>query len=212
MLWCLSSNLQPSNFDQLEQHTRMATMQNKPSQNSEGSGASQSLNLFPAKEEPPSPFLTMLRSAPPDYLTQHEEPVDYPPAFPIYYFFYGTLNDPTQLQRILDLPEEPYLREAEVFGYKVAKWGDYPALINGRQGNIVTGSAYLVQSQEEAQKLSWYETDAYEVADCWVYFKDKKEPTEAGGKVFMYAGDAQALLEQRFDRKLWSRQIGGKLR
>ena len=54
-------------------------------------------------------------------------------------------------------------------------------------------------------------TDAYEVADCWVYFKDEKEPKETGGKVFMYAGDAQALLEQQFDHKLWSRQIGGKL-
>lgn len=153
----------------------------------------------------------LFQSAPPDYLAQRDEPVDVLPAFPVYYFFYGTLTAPAQVKRILDLPEEPHLRESEVFGYAVAKWGDYPALINGEQGDVVTGSAYLVRSEEEAQKLLYYETNAYEVTDCWVYFKDEKEPSEAGGKVFVYAGDAQALLEQRFDRKLWSRPIGGKL-
>ena len=186
-------------------------MHSETSQKPEDSGASRFPSLFPAKEETPSPFYTMLQLAPPDYLTQRDEPVDFPPAFPVYYFFYGTLTAPTQVKSILDRPEEPHLREAEVFGYAVAKWGDYPALINGEQGDVVTGSAYLVQSEEEAQKLSYYETNAYEVADCWVYFKDEKEPKEVGGKVFMYAGDPQALLEQRFDRKLWSRQMGGKL-
>ncbi|RAL02571.1 gamma-glutamylcyclotransferase family protein [Aspergillus ibericus CBS 121593] len=153
----------------------------------------------------------MLQSATPDYLVQRDEPVDFPPAFPVYHFFYGTLTAPAQVQRILDLPEEPQLRQAEVFGYAIAKWGDYPALINGKQGQTVMGAAYLVKSEEEAQKLSYYETNAYEVADCWIYFKDEKEPKETGGKVFMYAGDAQALLEQRFDRKLWSRQMERKL-
>lgn len=76
---------------------------------------------------------------------------------------------------------------------------------------MVTVHAYLVKSEEEAQKLSYYETTAYTVTDCWIYFKDEEEPKEAGGKVFMYAGDAQALLEQRFDRKLWKLQMGGKL-
>ena len=179
--------------------------------NPEDSEATRFPGLFPAKEEPLSPFYTMLRSAPPDYLAQRDEPVDFPPAFPVYYFFYGTLTAPPQVKRILDLPEEPQLREAEIFGYAVVKWGDYPALINSKQGDVVTGSAYLVRSEEEAQKLSYYETNAYEVADCWVYFKDEKEPKETGGRVFIYAGDAQALLEQRFDRKLWSRQMEGKL-
>lgn len=168
-------------------------------------------SLFPAKAEPPSPFYAMLQSAPNDYLLQPDEKRTFPPRFPVYYFFYGTLTVPSQLQRIIDLPEAPKLRKAEVFGYTIAKWGDYPALINGRQGQVVTGYAYLVQSEEEAQKLSYYETTAYTVTDCWIYFTDEEEPKEAGGKVFMYAGDAQALLEQRFDRKLWKLQMGGKL-
>ncbi|GKZ34194.1 hypothetical protein AbraIFM66950_004378 [Aspergillus brasiliensis] len=152
--------------------------------------------LYPTKQPP---------SAPPDTLSQQDDPI-----YPIYYFVYGTLTSSAQVQRILDLPEEPHLRKAEVTGYAIAKWGDYPALINGDQGQVVTGSAYLVKSEEEARKLAHYETNAYEVTDCWIYFKDG-QPDEAGGKVFVYAGDAQALLERRFDRKLWGKQMGWKL-
>ncbi|GAB1206397.1 hypothetical protein APSETT445_005083 [Aspergillus pseudonomiae] len=120
----------------------MCEMSQKP----EESKALQIPGLFPAKEEPVS--------APPDYLLQRYEPVDFLPTFPVYYFFYGTLTSPAQLKRILDLPKEPQLRKAEVNGFAIAKWGDYPALINGKQEDVVTGSTYLVKSEEEAQKLS----------------------------------------------------------
>ena len=116
------------------------------SQKPEKSKALQIPGLFPAKEEPVS--------APPDYLLQRDEPVDFLPTFPVYYFFYGTLTSPAQLKRILDLPKEPQLRKAEVNGFAIAKWGNYPALINGKQEDVVTGSTYLVRSEEEAQKLS----------------------------------------------------------
>lgn len=76
---------------------------------------------------------------------------------------------------------------------------------------MVTGSSYLVKSEEEVQKLARYETNAYEVTDCWIFFKEWEEPNKVVGKVFVYAGDAQALLEQRFDRKLWGKQMGGNL-
>jgi hypothetical protein len=93
-------------------------------------------SLFPTKAEPLSPFCTMLQSAPEDYLLQHEEHHTFP-EFPVYYFFYGTLTVPSQLQRIIDLPEEPKLRKTEVFGYTIAKWGDYsiiPLLSIGDRG------------------------------------------------------------------------------
>ncbi|KAE8136588.1 hypothetical protein BDV38DRAFT_249301 [Aspergillus pseudotamarii] len=181
------------------------------SHGSEGHTSRKFSSLFPATEAPMSPFYAMLQSAPPDYLLQREEPREYPPAFPVYYFFYGTLTKPTQLQRIIDLEDEPKLRRAEVIGYDIAKWGDYPALVNGKQGQVVSGYAYLVMSEEEARKLAEYETRAYKVAPCWIFFQDGEEPREEGGKVFMYAGDAQALLEGRFDRVLWERQMGGRL-
>ncbi|OJJ86505.1 gamma-glutamylcyclotransferase family protein [Aspergillus glaucus CBS 516.65] len=81
---------------------------------------------------------------------------DLPPEYPVYYFFYGTLK------RNLDLPEEeePKLRPAKVIGYALAKWGDYPALIDGEQGQVVSGSAWLVKDEEQARKLAYYETGA----------------------------------------------------
>ncbi|KAN0073374.1 hypothetical protein V8E54_008594 [Elaphomyces granulatus] len=164
------------------------------------------------REEKPSPYEVMLRSAPPDYLTNLEGTTrELPPEYPVYYFFYGTLTAATNLKRIIDLQEEPRLRKAQLIGYALSKWGDYPALIDGKQGQLVSGYAYLVQCEEEAQKLAYYETNAYKVASCWVFFTDGDEPSEAPGKTFMYAGDAKALLEQRFDRKLWTLQMGGKL-
>jgi hypothetical protein len=69
----------------------------------------------------------------------------------------------------------------------------------------------MVHTEEQGQKLARYETNAYEEAHCLIYFTDEEEPAEASGKTFMYAGDANALLEQRFDRKLWLHQLAGKL-
>lgn len=163
-------------------------------------------------EEHISPYQVMLASAPDDYLTNLEGAIkDYPPEFPVYYFFYGTLTAPKNLQRILGLPEEPQLRKSQIVGYALAKWGDYPALIDDKQDQIVSGYAYLVQSEEEAQKLAYYETNAYKVAPLRITFTDDGSPARVRGKGFMYAGDAKALLEQRFDRKLWALQMGNKL-
>lgn len=163
-------------------------------------------------EEHKSPFEAMLESAPPDYLTNLEGAIrDLPPEFPVYYFFYGTLTNSQNLKRLLDLKEEPQLRKAQIVGYALAKWGDYPALIDGEQGQIVSGYAYLVCSEEEAQKLAYYETTAYTVAPLRITFTDGGDPAMISGKGFMYAGDAKALLEGRFDRKLWELQMGIKL-
>ncbi|KAK2739584.1 hypothetical protein FQN57_006546 [Myotisia sp. PD_48] len=131
-------------------------------------------------------------------------------TYPVYYFFYGTLTNPEILQQVASLPEEPKLRKAEIEGYDLAKWGDYLALINGMQGQgrIISGYAYFVQSERVAQKLAYYETTAYKAVACQIHFKDDEEgPSAISGKTFMYAGDAQALLEQRFDRKLWELQM-----
>lgn len=103
------------------------------------------------------------------------------------------------------------MRKAKFIGYALAKWGDYLALIDGEPGQEILGYAYIVQSEEEAQKLAHYETNAYEETHCLIYFIDNEEPAKAPGKTFMYAGDANALLEQRFDRKLWLHQMAGKL-
>lgn len=160
----------------------------------------------------PSPLQAKLQSAPPDYLTNipitQYEPRVYQP---VCYFFYGTLTQPETLGRILDLQQEPKLRKAQIVGYSVAKWGDYPTLLDGPPGNVVTGYAYMVQSEDHEHKLAHYETKAYKVVPCRLTFTDGLSPAQLVGKTFMYAGDPKALLEKRFDRMLWARQMGQSL-
>ena len=168
----------------------------------------------------------MSQSSPQPRIEEEEPPVSH--NYPVYYFFYGTLTSPTTLKRILDLdlpdsqPEhEPTLRPARIVGsYALAKWGDYPALINSEEagpGNVIPGRAYLVRSEEQARKLERYETRAYEVCPCWILFEDEDEDKDGRdgeqeegveGRTFVYAGDERALLEGRFDRKLWALQMG----
>lgn len=124
----------------------------------------------------------VLRSAPPHYLTNIENEAFEPPEYPIYYFFYGTLTAPATLKRILDLADEPQMRKAKVIGYAIAKWGDYPTLIDGESGQEISGYASIVRTEEEAKKLAHYETKAYEEALCLIHFLDNEEPAEVSGK------------------------------
>ncbi|RJE25248.1 AIG2-like family [Aspergillus sclerotialis] len=144
-------------------------------------------DLFLAKEEPLSPFYTMVRSVPPDYITVRR-----------------ASRLPTCLSSVL-----LHLRNPNRPG--PGEKNPRPARGAATPRDRVTGSAYLVRSEEEAQKLSYYETNlcayypranAYEVSHCWIYFKVEKDPKETGGRVFMFPGDVQALLDQQFDRKL----------
>lgn len=144
------------------------------------------MTTIPPNEEL-SPYYTMFEFAPPDYLTNVEGAVhDLPPEYPVYYFFYGILKTPATLKRILDLPEggEPKFRPAKIIGYALAKWGDYPALIDGEQGQVVSGSAWLVQDVEQARKFAYYETKAYKVFPCRIRFTDDEAPEVVSGRTF----------------------------
>jgi Gamma-glutamyl cyclotransferase, AIG2-like len=159
-----------------------------------------------------SPFLNSLASAPENYLTDIPDTPYKPPVYePIYYFFYGTLTQPEILSSVLDLTEPPEFRPARIVGYSLANWGQYRALVDGPQGAIVEGSAYKVRSAEDEYNLAHYETSAYRVAPCCITIIDGGHPAEVSGNTFKYAGDAQALREGRFDRKLWELQMGQRL-
>ncbi|KAL2015035.1 hypothetical protein VTK56DRAFT_6439 [Thermocarpiscus australiensis] len=163
---------------------------------------------------PRSDFLEKLASMPESYLLERPQPPPY--AYkPVYYFFYGTLMNPNILKHVLDLKIKPVLRPGKVYGYELAKWGDYHALIDSEPGRVVTGCAYLVQSVEEEYKLAYYETNAYSLEHCKIYFTDgpdgREDDEPAFGRTFMYAGDAQALKHGRFDRALWELQMGTRL-
>jgi hypothetical protein len=163
---------------------------------------------LPPMRHRPSHFLAQLQSAPKDYLSAIPKIQHQAPAYePIYYFFYGTLTQPETLKRILDLKEEPVLRQAQIVGYSLAKWGDYLTLLDGPPGNVVSGHAYMVRSSDDEWKLAYYETLAYKPAPCQITFTGNAQPARVSGRTFMYAGDAAALREKRFDRTLWMRQM-----
>ncbi|KAK4148802.1 hypothetical protein C8A00DRAFT_19428 [Chaetomidium leptoderma] len=135
---------------------------------------------------------------------------------PVYYFFYGTLTKPHILKEVLGLDTEPVLRPAKIHGYGLTNWGQYLALIDGEPGTVVTGFACKVQSAEEEYKLSYYETNAYTLHGCKIHFTarssgNNEEEGPVFGNTFLYAGDAQALKEGRFDRTLWEVQMGIRL-
>ncbi|KAM0346137.1 hypothetical protein ACHAPU_005908 [Fusarium lateritium] len=155
------------------------------------------------KESRPSVFLAKLESAPEDWVSSIPMMADPEPYHYslLYYFFYGTLARPDMLKGVLSLSNEPELRQAKIVGYSLTSWGQYKALIDGKPGEEVLGCAYEVQSPEQEYKL----------APCLIQFTDGKEPLQIVGRTFMYAGDAQALKDGRFDVKLWELQMGTQL-
>lgn len=158
-----------------------------------------------------SPHIEQLLSAPADYLKEIPPPSTPSPTHPVNYFFYGTLAQPEVLKRILELPQEPAYRPAHIIGYSLSSWGQYRTLINGEPGEQVHGTVFKVASEEDDAKLTYYETKAYKTAWCRLHYDDGKQPDEAYGTTFMYAGDAAALKAGRFDKVLWERTMGMSL-
>ena len=107
--------------------------------------------------------------------------------YPVWYFFYGTLADPSILTRLLSLPEEgpPKLVPAVISRGSVRMWaGKYKALVDGESTDLVHGSAYKVTSQAHEDSLLVYETENYEVVRCCITMEDLK----VQGLTFRFAG------------------------
>ncbi|KAL2019075.1 hypothetical protein VTK56DRAFT_10106 [Thermocarpiscus australiensis] len=154
--------------------------------------------LSETHKKKPSPYLDKLADMAADdgFWSRGSEPRPYTYE-PVWYFFYGTLMKP------------------DVYGYELTNWGQYKALVDSEPGMEVTGCAYKVRSVEEEFKLAYYETNAYKLAPCRIYFTDgpaeSREEDRAFGKTFKYAGNAEALKQGRFDRDLWEMQMGRRL-
>ncbi|KAG8165335.1 hypothetical protein KVR01_005610 [Diaporthe batatas] len=117
------------------------------------------------------------------------------------YFFYGSLMDPTQLQRVLGLKDRPRnLVPAEIVGYHIRMWGPYPALIDGPPGNVVKGMAYEVEGEKAKTKLADYETDNYREHTCTIRLEGG---AQVSGTTFEWAGDVDDLKDGSFDLKDW---------
>src|SRR5271154_6989254 len=80
---------------------------------------------------------------------------------PMWYFFYGTLKDPSRLASVAGLEELPDLIYAKVYHMKLRYWGIYPVLVPGKTGAVVEGVAWFAPSVEVINRLRAYETDVY---------------------------------------------------
>lgn len=118
---------------------------------------------------------------------------------PHHIFLYGTLMDPVQLRKALQLEDTPILQPATIVGWKIMLWGQYPALVFN-PGNIVQGMAYEVQEQSHMENLKYYETEAYKVKGCNIKLGNG---IEVPGETFIYNGDKNPLKQGSFDLKDW---------
>ncbi|KAK2762208.1 hypothetical protein FQN54_001217 [Arachnomyces sp. PD_36] len=125
-----------------------------------------------------------------DYGTFHKQ----------FYFFYGTLMDPSTLATVLGLGNRPQVFRAKVIGYHCMMWGQYPALLDDPPGAAVYGVAYEVQSQGDSKRLEEYETDNYATSSCLIEFEDGRKVI---GRTFKWNADKSLLREGSFDLKDW---------
>lgn len=126
-----------------------------------------------------------------------------------WYFFYGTLIQPSFLAEVLKLDELPMLRPARITGYSLRLWGQYPALIEGERGQEVRGMAWKVEEKKHAERLGEYETRAYRPAPCVIYFTDiDDEDANECGYSFKYCGNKMDLSDGKFDLEDWLKSIG----
>lgn len=92
---------------------------------------------------------------------------------PTVWFFYGSLMDPSTLQSVLSLAERPTLRPANLPGYHLKMWGQYPALIDARPLLTVPGmvfEAHNDRSEDVLAKLQAYEGGNYKCRLCSVEY------------------------------------------
>lgn len=120
-----------------------------------------------------------------------------PPTGP--YFFYGTLQNPSLLVKILGLNTGPDLRPALIEGFQYKMWGKYPALLADQGGGgRIEGVVFEVGSTGDAEKLAAYETSSYTVGSCVIHYLDGREPGEQTGWVFVFDGNWRDLREGFF--------------
>ncbi|KAI1206583.1 uncharacterized protein F4807DRAFT_463529 [Annulohypoxylon truncatum] len=108
-----------------------------------------------------------------------------PNQYPVWYFFYGTLADPTVIKRLVGC--EPCYRPASVTHGVLKTWGGkYKALVDAFDDRAeVQGHAFLVHNHEQEDCLQLYETDKYDVVRCEIQMGDEK----VKGLTFRFIGD-----------------------
>lgn len=167
----------------------------------------------PPPEDPSSKvskYVQKLKTLPPDrFFRAANRPtqagsLETPTGF---YFFYGTLTDPSMVREILGLESDPDFRPAYVKGFKCKLWGQYPALVD-TPDSVVEGAVYHVRTVEHGKKLAAYETSNYCAFPCYIYYSDGLKPEKHHGYAFKYQGDPKELSDGAFDLRIWLRRMG----
>ena len=126
------------------------------------------------------------------------------PPPPKIWFFYGSLMDPSTLQSVLSLAERPTLRPANLPGYHLKMWGQYPALIDARPMLTVPGMVFEADEHDRSEdilaKLQAYEGDNYKYRTCLVEIVGQ-EGEDVEASTFQWCGDTAELKEGSFDLK-----------
>jgi hypothetical protein len=106
--------------------------------------------------------------------------------FPVWYFFYGTLADPSVLSRVTgaEMAKITYKR-AHIHGAKLSRWGNkYLGLIDSGSSSMVDGWAYCVVTSDEEEALRVYETERYMVVRCRISMNEGGTETVVAGLTF----------------------------
>ncbi|KAL7973227.1 hypothetical protein HDV63DRAFT_368076 [Trichoderma sp. SZMC 28014] len=119
--------------------------------------------------------------------------------YPVWYFFYGTLADPSILSRIIGLDQEQspikYKRASVLRGRLRALNEKYLALEDADESSRVDGWAYQVRSQNEEDSLRVYETGVYEVVRCTIEFGNETDVKVQGLTFRRWTGYSDRIRE-----------------
>lgn len=119
--------------------------------------------------------------------------------YPVTYFFYGTLTDPTMLSQLLGVSVSTSrmlrgLQRASIQGGKVRIWGGkYKALVDASGVDTVQGFAFGIRTSTEEDASRHYETPYYEVVRCLIRLDGRGKVIK--GLTFRFA-NAKALDEK----------------
>ncbi|PNP37670.1 hypothetical protein TGAMA5MH_10438 [Trichoderma gamsii] len=103
--------------------------------------------------------------------------------YPVWYFFYGTLTDPSKLSRVIGLNKEhPVVYERATIrrGRLCTLDGKYLSLVDAGEHSKVDGWAYQIKNQDEEDSLRVYETGVYEVVRCTIELANKPDAKVQG--------------------------------
>ncbi|KXH61467.1 hypothetical protein CSAL01_03878 [Colletotrichum salicis] len=110
--------------------------------------------------------------------------------YPVWYFFYGTLSDPSVLKNLIGIGE-PVYSAAKVRGGRLGTWGGkYKALVDAPayETGCIEGHAFLITNKDQEDALQCYETDSYEVVRCMIELEGQKDE-KIRGLTFRFIGD-----------------------